>query len=455
MKIKNNNKAIYSKYLWALFCCTWLASASMADETIVLKGANTRIAVSEGIKKISIGNPAIIDAKPTDDARFVLITGLTEGSSELRIERLQGADLVTKVVVGTDLELMLSQIKELLSDLEGLEMKPVGQKIVIKGKIVSKTDYDQLNKVVDAYAGVILNMTKFDSGVGNQYMEKAILKDIGFDLITAQVKDDTVTLQGVVYSETEKERASVMAKRWIPNVLNLLSVQEVMIETDVEFVQLNTGEGSDFGNNILKNTAGAGTFSGGSTGKPQLGYGVASSVKINASVMKSSGNVMNRMHVSSKSGVEASSMVGGQLLIPVTGNVGGSLEKISYGVIIKVKPTLQGRDTIDSLVTVEVSMPIAGGLDKAETTTTVRCKVGETVVLSGLSQVLGNRSNEKAPGLGDVPLLKLFFSEKTSNKSAKEGVILLTPRVTTASVAAGNAFSEEQKKDLNAKASGK
>jgi len=76
----------------------------------------------------------------------------------------------------------------------------------------------------------------------------------------------------------------------------------------------------------------------------------------------------------------------------------------------------------------------------------VICRVGESVVLSGLVQTLGNFSKEKTPVLGDIPLLNLFFSEKTSTKIKKEVVIFLTPHVLVPEAVQAGAFSEERKR---------
>jgi pilus assembly protein CpaC len=121
--------------------------------------------------------------------------------------------------------------------------------------------------------------------------------------------------------------------------------------------------------------------------------------------------------------------------------------------LLKVTPTLQGRDTILSKVSVEVSRPIPAGrnayaLDKSETSTTVMCKVGESIVLSGLVEALSSGNVEKTPGVGDIPLLNLFFSEKTSSKVKKELLVVLTPRVLFPDAAKGPAFSEERKQSL-------
>jgi len=138
--------------------------------------------------------------------------------------------------------------------------------------------------------------------------------------------------------------------------------------------------------------------------------------------------------VTVNSGEEGQTQVGGTSYITVAGNVGGSVEKIPFGVMLKVKPVLEGKDQVLLNVSVEVSSPIVAGegnfaQQKSQTQTTVRCGIGESVFLSGLVQVLGNRTKTKTPLLGDIPLVNLFFSEKVSSKTKKEVLLVLTPHV--------------------------
>jgi len=84
-------------------------------------------------------------------------------------------------------------------------------------------------------------------------------------------------------------------------------------------------------------------------------------------------------------------------------------------------------------VTVEVSIPVPDAtgvltLQKYSTTCTSLCKVGESMVLSGLVQQMASSNSSKTPILGDVPLLSLFFSNKTSDNSRNEFVIVVTPQ---------------------------
>jgi len=456
MKIIKTHKLTSLKQIFALSVCVLGAAIIVrADDLIVFKGSSVRVAV-DGIQKITIANPAIIDAKPAMDGQSVLVSGLAEGNSELRIERLQGAELVTNVVVRSDVAQMLDQIKQLLSDVEGLNITVVGNKIVLQGNIITKSDYDKVTKVVGAYSSIILNMSTFDVSGMNKYVEQAILQDIGISTVTAHVVADTVILEGVVYSQADMKRAEEMASLRIPKVQNLITLQDVMIETDVQFINLDLTKGKNMGMNVLDTlslgaSAGGGTGSG---GRLPVSFGISGSAKFVADLLNSSGKTVASPHLSTKNGETGSFQSGGTAYLNAPGAQGvGNLIAVDYGVILKVKPTLQGHDRVQNEVTIEVSMPVATAgtqftLQKYNTTCTAVCKVGESMVISGMTQTISTGNSSKTPLLGDVPILELFFSNKTSDKERHEFVIVVTPQPVFPTEATGAPLGEQHKQLL-------
>jgi pilus assembly protein CpaC len=446
------------RMMFLLFLCAGLAAPGLrGEELTVFKGSSTKIAVPEGIRKIVIGSESIIDAKPQEDGRAALVVGLNEGSSELRIERLQGADLVYKVTVRPDLQGTMDQIKELLSDVVGLEIKIVGNKIVFEGKIKTQADWERIKKVESAYGGAIIDLATFDQPEMAAAVQTVILKDLhdaGLNTVTVQVTGDTVVLDGTVYSDADLARAVEKAKLRMPNVKSLLRVQQVMIETDLNFVSLSRNNGSSFGQNLFDNAISLSpNFQAGNSGRPSLSMGASATYSINAALTAGNSKSIYQQHMSGASGQEVSFKQGGTIYVPVAGNVGGSLLPIPYGVIIKVKPTLQGKDGILTDVNVEVSTAAASGgsvtTTEFKTSASALSKIGETVVLSGFAQALSTGSSDKTPILGDIPLLNLMFAQKTKSKTKSEAV-LLTPRPSFSEAATGPAYSEGTKAILNA-----
>jgi len=259
-----------------------------------------------------------------------------------------------------------------------------------------------------------------------------------------------VILDGVTYSDADMQRAIEKARLRMPNVKSLLRVQQLMIETDLQFVEVDRENDSSFGNNILNNTSLSGAFSAANSGKPSLSMGAATTGTINAQLTVQNSKTIYQDHLTGASGQEVSFKKGDTSYFSIPGNVGGSLVPVSYGVIIKVKPTMVGRDRIMTEVSVEVSAPVVGGagaltVSEFKTTTSIMSKVGETVVLSGFAQALGTQNDNKTPVLGDIPLLNLMFANKNKSKSKKDGLLLLTPRPSFPETATGPAYSEQAK----------
>jgi pilus assembly protein CpaC len=465
MKIINsrNYASGFMKTLTCLLMVVGLGSlTARADDVIVLKGSTLQVQVPEGVKNVSVSNPDVASARPGDDGRSVIVSGLSVGNSELRIGKLQGADVVTNVTVHSDLKEVLDQIKALLSDVEGITISIIGDKIVLKGNILTKSDYDEVSKVVGAFSSVILNLSTFDRSQMDKYVEQAILKDIGMDTISARVMGDTVILEGVAYSEADVSRAIEVAKLRMPNVKSLLRVQEVMIETDVMFVQVSGDANKNMGFNVLDSLGvslnGSGSGGAGHGGSFPVSFGASATAgfQIKALLGNGNGKIMAEPHISTKSGETGNFKSGGTKYFPVAGNVGGTLQSVEYGVILKVKPTMQGRDRILNEVSVEVSMPVPDAtgvltLQQYTTTCTQLCKVGESMVISGINHEIDSSNSSKTPILGDVPLLSLFFSNKTSDKTSNQFVILVTPRPEFPSAPTGGPYSEQSEKLLQTK----
>jgi type II secretory pathway component GspD/PulD (secretin) len=186
-----------------------------------------------------------------------------------------------------------------------------------------------------------------------------------------------------------------------------------------------------------------------------VSYGVTASGSVQAQIKADLGNgtarVVAQPHISTKSGESGNFQDGFTSYYQEPGQVGGpsSLSSVNYGVILKVKPTLEGKDRILNEVSLEVSEPIASAagavlsLDTYNTDSTALCNVGESMILSGMVQQISNYSKNGAPLLRDIPLLDLFFGNKSSNKDRDEFVILVTPQPVFPTAAGGQPFGQQ------------
>jgi Flp pilus assembly secretin CpaC len=294
-------------------------------------------------------------------------------------------------------------------------------------------------------------LTALDIAESANTLRSAILKDLraaGLESVNVEIAGDTVALNGIVSSDADAVRCVDMAKLRAPNVKSMLRVQQVMIETDMQFVEVDHDFNSSFGQNILdKSIVLQPSLSVANTGRPGLNLGATATYTVNSALTAANCKSIYQEHVSGASGQEVDFKQGGTVYVP-------SIAPVPFGVIVKVKPALLGNGQILSDVSVEVSTAVScqGQVTTREfkTSTSVMSRIGDTVVLSGFAEALGTASSDKSPILGDIPLLNLLFGTKSKSKVHKDAILLLTPRPSALPEAAtGPAYSIRSKGLLN------
>src|SRR5258707_3535911 len=118
--LKRGHRAARFMAVGFLMFASMAATAARGAEMVVPSGSSKQIPVPEGVKKIAVANPAIVDAKPTPDGKAVMVTGVSEGTSEVRIEQLEGTQMTYKIHVHGDIQEEVNEINELIADIEGL-----------------------------------------------------------------------------------------------------------------------------------------------------------------------------------------------------------------------------------------------------------------------------------------------------------------------------------------------
>ena len=139
------------------------------------------------------------------------------------------------------------------------------------------------------------------------------------------------------------------------------------------------------------------------------------------------------------SGETASFLAGGEIPIPQSQGLGTvSVEFKQYGVSLSFTPTVLSAGRISMRVRPEVSQLSDSGSVKlngftipALTTrraeTTVELGSGQSFVIGGLLQNSHNNTTDKAPFLGDLPVIGALFRSNAFRKQETELLIVVTP----------------------------
>jgi len=122
-----------------------------------------------------------------------------------------------------------------------------------------------------------------------------------------------------------------------------------------------------------------------------------------------------------------------------TGFVSESITYLETGIKLNVEPTILLQDEVSIKVELEVSNPterivtdsgtVAYTLGSRNANTVLRLKNGETQVLAGLFRDDRQDIDSRVPGLGDIPLLGRLFANRNMDRTKKEIVLLITPRI--------------------------
>ncbi len=139
------------------------------------------------------------------------------------------------------------------------------------------------------------------------------------------------------------------------------------------------------------------------------------------------------------SGETASFLAGGEIPIPIAQGQGQlSVDYKQYGVSLQFTPLVLSNGRISLRVKPEVSqlsfassVNINGvsvpGLSTRRAETTIELGSGQSFMIAGLLMSSHNNSIEKAPGLGDIPILGALFRSTTFRRNETELVIVVTP----------------------------
>lgn len=143
--------------------------------------------------------------------------------------------------------------------------------------------------------------------------------------------------------------------------------------------------------------------------------------------------------LSALSGETATFLAGGEIPIPINQGLGAvSVEYKTYGVSLAYTPTVLSDGRISLRVKPEVSQLSSAGavnfggytipaLTTRRAETTVELGSGQSFMIGGLLQNTNDNQIDKAPGLGDLPILGTLFRSNAFKRNQTELVIVITP----------------------------
>jgi len=292
-------------------------------------------------------------------------------------------------------------------------------------------------------------------------LEKADIKGV---YVKIEESEGRVFLTGNVRTVDEKERIVTLLGDLKNKVTDLVMIkeEESAVEIDVLILEMNEGATKNLGI----------TWPASITGyaNPPAQY-MANKVvdilqnvrffrdfqwQLDALIQEGNARLLSRPRLACQSGKEAELLVGGEKpifnteVVSTTGTSGTSVEYKEYGIRVKMKPTITENDRIKLILNIEVSEPgtaefigtttnrtaQAYPFTKRNISTEVFIDDGQTLSLGGLIKKKTEEDLRRMPWLSEVPVLGLFFRNKTTTVGGGQGTkgdtelfITITPKI--------------------------
>lgn len=297
-------------------------------------------------------------------------------------------------------------------------------------------------------------------------LKKSIQKAMPDSNVEFESTDNAIVMKGSVTSPAEAEQVQRLASTFLQsnqsiiNMIDTVEGDQVMLK--VKVAEVSRSELKRFGIN-LESIFNAGNFVFGlATGRDVIldatgailrsatdnsiavGYnGSRADITGVIDALEDDGllTVLAEPNLTTKSGVAANFLAGGEFPIPVVGEEDAvTIEYREFGVSLDFTPVVMSTNKISLSVRPEVStLTNANGIQAngfnipslltRRASTTVELGSGESFAIAGLLRRDHTNDISKVPALGDLPILGALFRSTEFRQDQSELVIIVTPYI--------------------------
>jgi pilus assembly protein CpaC len=397
-------------------------------------------------------------------------------------------EYIINVEKSNNLNAISVEIKKRLADIEGITITTMNHKVIVDGEVLLPKDMNRIITVLAQYpkdqADYIVTM----SPIAQKKIAGVIESDIGNPEIHVRAVNDKFILEGVAGSEGEKQKAELVAKLYVPDVVvdvaesmgvvkkrkidsvvNLLSVKASpetppgkTIKVLVHYVELNKNYNRGFRfqwTPSLKEDSGV-QFSSGSEGSSGGIIGTITGTisdllpKLNFAKAHGHARVLQSSSIIVQEGVEGSIQSGTRVPYSAQNQFGQITTTFAdTGLNTSVTPFIVSAKSDGVRMTVKFSIKALVGetekgplINERVINTSVIVRSGQSAAIGGL---VGNDSSmdyNRLPKGASNPILSLYAS-KLFQKNQSQFVVFITPVILNSA----SEGSEEVKKKFRLK----
>jgi pilus assembly protein CpaC len=373
----------------------------------------------------------------------IFVFAKSAGESTIFATSESGAVIYSATVrSGTNINSIDSMLKMAMPDAL-IQSTAMNGLVLLTGTVANPDDSAEAERLVQAFVGESTKVvSRLRSATPLQVnlqvkiaeVNRALLKEIGVNLANRDIGGGigTVIGSGRNFVDIKDFDTSKFSKIDASTVFGL-PPGSLQLPFDPVSGQFITG-GSQFD---FKNLAlGAGKTSIGIAGKL---FGLDAAAALDLAETEGLVTTLAQPNLTALSGETASFLAGGEFPIPISQELGTiTIQYKQYGVSLAFTPTVLADGRISMRVRPEVSelsqqgaIRLNGfnvpGITTRRAETTVELGSGQAFMIAGLMRNTQTNSIDRAPGLGNVPILGALFRSTSYRKDETELVIIVTP----------------------------
>lgn len=388
------------------------ASAQAPDKEFTISVGETLTFNARGVSRVTIGLSAVADAKPTSDSRQIVVTGKQPGVTTMNIFSDRGQKTLLIRVVTVNPESLASEVRELLGDRSGVDVRVVKGRVVLEGAVASEIFKRKIEKLVEIYPSQVLNFTNFREA----FVEGARM--VALDIYFIQL------------ATTNRDNLGM-------NWGQFLGANYTFGSGDVP---LYYKEG-ELGSGVLPGETNPARLPypvGVSGGSGTSYWSLVGNLNLALDLLTESGLIKEIKHglVVTETGTQADYHSGGTLLIRVASQNGFAVLEKEYGLNVKLKPILDFENRVKVEINADISeLDYANGVGEMPALRTTRLvsvvnmQEGQSVLVSA-QQNNYNTSNESGWWmLSKIPILGWVFKTRSYLGTGVDNAFFITPHV--------------------------
>jgi len=399
-----------------------LVAAPLTGQVITLStGRGQLIMLPRPMSDLFVADPNIADVQVRSPTRLYVF-GKGAGETTLSATSKDGSVVFAATIrVGTNMGNVQQMLKVAMPDAQ-VTATPMNGVVILTGTVAAPDDVEEASRLVQAFVGKDVQVvSRLKTATPLQVMlrvrfsevNRDLSKNIGFNILT---RDNS---GGFLFGASQGSPGTITTVPGTPGSSNTVD-----------------SNGAHIGDTLYNLAAAA----SGTTRFGFMGHMLGLDILTALDLAETDGyaTTLAQPTLTALSGETASFLAGGEIPIPVPQYQGvTTIEYKQYGVSLAFTPTVLGDGRISLRVRPEVSqltsstVSINGyqipGLTTRRAETTVELGSGQSFVIGGLLNNNTSNSVNKAPFLGDLPILGQLFRSNGWKRSESELIIVVTP----------------------------